>query len=346
MIELKDIQVKYGDFIALDDINLTIDKGEFFTLLGPSGSGKTTTLRSIVGFLKPSSGTISIDGEVINDKDVEQRDIGMVFQSYALFPTMTVYENIAFGLKIQKKSKQEIDARVAELAKMVDFNEEQLHKNVADLSGGQQQRVAITRALAKNPPILAMDEPLSNLDAKLRKQLRSEIKNIQQKTGVTVVYVTHDQEEALTLSDRIAVFSNGKLEQVGTPAEIYNNPASEYVCNFIGDSNQLPTSIVEKHFPNIDTENYNRFYIRPEKLRTQPYQGQDLKENEMVLTFIGDEFYGTHTNYKFSHQAIDFNIISFERSEENTIYKVGKPVVISMEEKDILKFKEGDSDEV
>lgn len=345
MIELKNIQVKYNNFIALDDINLTINKGEFFTLLGPSGSGKTTTLRSIVGFLKPASGTISIDGEIINDKDVEQREIGLVFQSYALFPTMTVYENIAFGLKIQKKSKQEIDKRVRELAKMVDFSDEQLHKNVADLSGGQQQRVAITRALAKNPPILAMDEPLSNLDAKLRKQLRAELKKIQKETGVTVVYVTHDQEEALTLSDRIAVFSNGRLEQVGTPSEFYHHPVSEYVCNFIGDSNKLPKALIETHFPNIDTSMYAHFYIRQEKIRTRAHQGEILKENEMLLTFVNDEFYGTHTNYKFVYPDLDTEIVSFERAGMDAIYAVGEQVVITIEEKDILKYKEGECDE-
>lgn len=201
MIEFKNIQIKFDDFTAIHNLNLEIKEGEFFTLLGPSGCGKTTTLRSLVGFIKPTNGDILVNGERINDIPVEHREIGMVFQSYALFPTMNVYENIAFGLQVKKYQKDEVDKQVREMARKVDLSEEQLFKKVSDLSGGQQQRVAIARALVLKPKILVLDEPLSNLDAKLRKQLRRELKKLQSQFGITSIYVTHDQEEALTMSD-------------------------------------------------------------------------------------------------------------------------------------------------
>lgn len=223
MIEFKNIEIKYGDFTAIRDLNLTIEDGEFFTFLGPSGCGKTTTLRSLVGFLEPSSGQILVDGQDITHMPVEKRNIGMVFQSYALFPTMTVYENLAFGLKVKKLPAAEIDKKVREVAKIIEIKDEQLVRNVSELSGGQQQRVALARAIVLEPKILCLDEPLSNLDAKLRVGLRSELKRLQKTLGITTLYVTHDQEEALTLSDRIAVFNNGFVEQVGRPFDIYNH---------------------------------------------------------------------------------------------------------------------------
>ena len=239
MIKLEHIEVTFGSFKALKDINIDIHEGEFFTFLGPSGCGKTTTLRTITGFISPSAGTVSVRGKDITHTPIEKRNIGMVFQSYALFPTMTVYENIAFGLQVQKMDKEEIRKKVVEMGKKVDLNEEQLKKKVSELSGGQQQRVAIARALVTNPEIICLDEPLSNLDAKLRVQLRNELKDLQKRFGITTVYVTHDQEEALTLSDRIAVFNKGVIEQIGRPDEIYSHSATEFVCNFIGDINRL-----------------------------------------------------------------------------------------------------------
>ena len=239
MIELKDIIVKFGDFEALHNINVDVKEGEFFTFLGPSGCGKTTTLRTITGFIEPVSGTVSVNDKDITRVPIEKRNIGIVFQSYALFPSMTVYDNIAFGLKIQKLSKTEIDQKVRDIARKVDLSDEQLKKAVSQLSGGQQQRVAIARALVTGPSIICMDEPLSNLDAKLRVQLRNELKKMQRDFGITTIYVTHDQEEALTLSDRIAVFNKGYIEQIGTPNEIYNHSKTEFVCNFIGDINRL-----------------------------------------------------------------------------------------------------------
>ena len=194
MIELKDIVVKFGDFEALHNINVDVREGEFFTFLGPSGCGKTTTLRTITGFIEPVSGTVNVDGKDITHVPIEKRNIGIVFQSYALFPTMTVYYNIAFGLKIKKLKKDEIDKKVRDIARKVDLSDEQLKKAVGQLSGGQQQRVAIARALVTGPAIICMDEPLSNLDAKLRVQLRNELKKMQREFGITTIYVTHDQE--------------------------------------------------------------------------------------------------------------------------------------------------------
>ena len=239
MIRLNDIVVKFGDFTALHSINVHVKEGEFFTFLGPSGCGKTTTLRTITGFIEPAEGSVVVKGRDITRVPIEDRNIGIVFQSYALFPTMTVYDNIAFGLRVKKAKKDEIDRKVREIARKVDLSDEQLKKAVSQLSGGQQQRVAIARALVTGPAIICMDEPLSNLDAKLRVQLRNELKKMQKDFGITTIYVTHDQEEALTLSDRIAVFNKGFIEQIGTPNEVYNHSQTEFVCNFIGDINRL-----------------------------------------------------------------------------------------------------------
>ncbi len=277
MIKLNDIVVKFGDFTALHNINVHVKEGEFFTFLGPSGCGKTTTLRTITGFIEPVSGTVVVKDRDITHVPIEERNIGIVFQSYALFPTMTVYDNIAFGLKIKKLKKAEIDQKVREIAKKVDLSDEQLMKAVSQLSGGQQQRVAIARALVTGPAIICMDEPLSNLDAKLRVQLRNELKQMQKDFGITTIYVTHDQEEALTLSDRIAVFNKGYIEQIGTPNEVYNFSKTEFVCNFIGDINRLSEPVVQKMIDagaNLKATDHN--YIRLERMHVNvdPRPGQ------------------------------------------------------------------------
>ena len=274
MIEFKNIQIKYGDFTAIDNLNLTVGDGEFFTFLGPSGCGKTTTLRALVGFLTPSAGQILVDGKDFVNVPVEKRGIGMVFQSYALFPTMTVYENLAFGLKVKKMSASDIDRKVREVAKTIAIKDDQLVRNVSELSGGQQQRVALARAIVLEPKILCLDEPLSNLDAKLRISLRSELKRLQKNLGITTLYVTHDQEEALMLSDKIAVFNNGFVEQVGTPQEIYNHSKTEFVCDFIGDINKLGKSVVSqlnREGASLDGEKHA--YIRLELIHFNPEPG-------------------------------------------------------------------------
>ena len=296
MIKLNDIVVKFGDFTALHDINVHVKEGEFFTFLGPSGCGKTTTLRTITGFIEPVSGSVVVKGRDITHVPIEDRNIGIVFQSYALFPTMTVYDNIAFGLKIKKFKKAEIDKRVREIAKKVDLSDEQLQKAVSQLSGGQQQRVAIARALVTNPAIICMDEPLSNLDAKLRVQLRNELKKMQKDFGITTIYVTHDQEEALTLSDRIAVFNKGYIEQIGTPNEVYNFSKTEFVCNFIGDINRLGDGVLQElkaAGADVDLNKHN--YIRLERLHVN----QTPASGEVVLKGVVEsrEYYGLYIKY-------------------------------------------------
>ena len=243
MIELRNIEVRYGDFVAIRDLNLRIEQGEFFTLLGPSGCGKTTTLRTLAGFIPPFKGEIRFNGADVTHLRPEERNFGIVFQNYALFPHMSVFENIAFGLRVRREKKAAVRRNVEKYADMVGVSDH-LNKRVTALSGGQQQRVAIARSLIMEPEILLMDEPLSNLDARLRVSMRREIRNLQRELGITTVYVTHDQEEALILSDRIAVFSRGVVEQVGEPEELYSAPASEAVCCFIGATNRLPEGLI------------------------------------------------------------------------------------------------------
>ena len=228
---------------ALDDVSIQIRKGEFFTLLGPSGCGKTTLLRLIAGFEMPTSGTILLDGADITDLPPNRRPVNTVFQSYALFPHLTVAENIGFGLTMQGRPKAEVKARVAEMLALVKL-EAMAGRKVSQLSGGQQQRVALARALAPQPKVLLLDEPLSALDLKLRKEMQVELKRLQTETGITFIFVTHDQEEALTMSDRIGVMSAGKLQQVGSPRDIYTRPVNRFVASFIGETNFLPATVV------------------------------------------------------------------------------------------------------
>ena len=250
-IELKHIDKFYGSNHVLRDINLTIEDGDFMTLLGPSGCGKTTTLRVVSGLEKPQNGTMTIDGvEMINADDAyyaepSKRGLNLVFQSYALWPHMTVYNNIAFGLKIQKMSKAEIDRRVMDSLKMMRID---MYKDryPTELSGGQQQRVAIARAVASSPKLLLLDEPLSNLDAKLRVKMRQEIRRLQRRLGITSIYVTHDQSEAMSLSDRIVVMNAGRIEQIATPEELYRRPASVFVADFVGRANFVPAEFVSQ----------------------------------------------------------------------------------------------------
>ena len=277
MIKLDGIEIKYGDFVAMNEMDLEIEEGEFFTLLGPSGCGKTTLLRTITGFINPSKGKVYLDGEDVTDVPVEKREVGIVFQSYAIFPTMNVYENIAFGLRVKKLPEAEVKQQVLDIAKMVELSEEMLQRKATQLSGGQQQRVAIARSLIMKPKILCLDEPLSNLDAKLRHQLRGELKRIQAKFGITTVYVTHDQEEALTLSNRIAVFNHGVMHQVGTPFEIYHDPRTDFVANFIGDINKFRPEEINRIFgEQIVNQMDGTCYIKLNSIRTYQKEG-DLK---------------------------------------------------------------------
>ena len=336
MIKLNDIVVKFGDFTALHNINVHVKEGEFFTFLGPSGCGKTTTLRTITGFIEPVSGSVVVKDRDITHVPIEDRNIGIVFQSYALFPTMTVYDNIAFGLKIKKMKKAEIDRKVREIAQKVDLSDEQLKKAVSQLSGGQQQRVAIARALVTNPAIICMDEPLSNLDAKLRVQLRNELKKMQKDFGITTIYVTHDQEEALTLSDRIAVFNKGYIEQIGTPNEVYNFSQTEFVCNFIGDINRLGPGVLEelaKAGAPVDKNKHN--YIRLERLHVN----QAPTADEVVLKGVVEsrEYYGLYIKYYITLDGQTIKVI--EKNDGVNIYEPGQEVTVLLNPRDIMAYE-------
>lgn len=236
LIDLKNIHVDYGANTVLDNLNLYIRDKEFITLLGPSGCGKTTTLRVIGGFIKPDAGQVVFEGKVINDVPPHKRKVNTIFQRYALFSHLNVYDNIAFGPRLQKKPKTEIQKIVTEMLALVNLRGFE-KRNIDSLSGGQQQRVAIARALANQPHVLLLDEPLGALDLKLRKDMQNELKSIQQRLGITFIYVTHDQEEALSMSDTIVVMDNGKIQQIGTPEDIYNEPINAFVADFIGESN-------------------------------------------------------------------------------------------------------------
>src|SRR6266545_3832299 len=235
-LSLSNLSKQFADSYAVQGFNLDVEKGEFVSFLGPSGCGKTTTLRMIAGFEIPTGGSITLDNRDITNNPPNQRHVGMVFQSYALFPNMTVSQNIGFGLRVRKESEAEIKDRVKEMVSLVNL-EKHADKYPFQLSGGQQQRVSLARALAIRPNVLLLDEPLSALDAKIRISLRAEIRSIQKRLGITAIFVTHDQEEALSISDRIVVMNTGVIEQVGTPFQIYNFPETEFVANFVGSLN-------------------------------------------------------------------------------------------------------------
>ena len=334
MVKFENVEIRYGDFVAINDLNLEIKEGEFFTFLGPSGCGKTTSLRALVGFITPSKGKVIVAGKDVTNLPVENRNIGMVFQSYALFPTMTVYENIAFGMKVKKLPKAEIDRKIREVAKKIKITDEQLQKNVSELSGGQQQRVALARTIVLEPKILCLDEPLSNLDAKLRIDMRLELKRLQKELGITTLYVTHDQEEALTLSDRIAVFNNGYIEQVGTPYDIYNSSKSEFVCDFIGDINRfgtkILTSINEQLGTKLDVQKTG--FIRIEKC-VNNYMPNHAKITGTVTEL---EFNGILTKYTLS--CMGETIKYLEKNDGYKYYKEGDEVDLYIDYQDIMQF--------
>ena len=259
-VRLEDVVKRFGDVVAVDGVNLDVREGEFFSMLGPSGSGKTTCLRMIAGFESPSSGRILLQGHDVSRLAPYERDVNTVFQDYALFPHMTVADNVGYGLRVKKVPKAERRERVDEALTMVQLAAFGGRKP-AQLSGGQRQRVALARALVNRPKVLLLDEPLGALDLKLRQAMQIELKEIQQEVGLTFIYVTHDQEEALTMSDRLAVFSHGMIEQVGTPAEVYERPATGFVAGFVGVSNVLEGEVAERI-----AGSRQAFTIRPEKI--------------------------------------------------------------------------------
>jgi putative spermidine/putrescine transport system ATP-binding protein len=261
-LELNGVQKRFGEVAAVEDFNLAAERGEFVSFLGPSGCGKTTTLRMIAGFEHPTEGTIVVDGTDITRRPPNRRNVGMVFQSYALFPNMSVRDNIGFGLKVRKTPKDKVRKKVDELLGIINLPDKG-DRYPYQLSGGQQQRVALARALAIEPQVLLLDEPLSALDAKIRVVLRKEIRSIQRQLGITTVYVTHDQEEALSLSDRVVVMSEGRIEQIGSPAAIYNFPATPFVASFVGTLNLLAANVVDAAAGRVSVEGQEVRAARP-----------------------------------------------------------------------------------
>ena len=301
LIRLRDLCMAFDDELVLDHINLYINDSEFLTLLGPSGCGKTTTLRIIGGFTTPTSGDVTFDGVRINDVPPHKRQINTVFQKYALFPHLDVFENIAFGLRIAKVPAKEIEERVTEMLGVVSLKGFE-HRKITQLSGGQQQRVAIARALVNRPKVLLLDEPLGALDLRLRKDMQIELKRIQQQMGITFIYVTHDQEEALTMSDTVVVMDKGRIQQIGTPEDIYNEPKNAFVADFIGESNILNGTMVRdnvvkmygKEFPCVDggfaPNEPVDVVIRPEDIDIVPVEQGQLAGTVTNVTFKGMQY--------------------------------------------------------
>lgn len=327
ILSLKNVSKTLGDKTILDDISLDIRKGEFVTLLGPSGCGKTTTLRILAGFLSPDSGSVMLEGKDIASLPPYKRPFNTVFQRYALFPHLDVYDNIAFGLKLQKTPVDEIDKKVSKVLKMVSMTDYE-DRDVESLSGGQQQRVAIARALVNQPQILLLDEPLAALDLKMRKDMQIELKEMHRKLGITFIYVTHDQEEALTLSDTIVVMNEGKIQQIGTPTDIYNEPQNSFVADFIGESNILNGRMIcdrkvefaghefdcvdDGFGENVDVD----VVVRPEDIYIMNHtEGAQFTANVKSCTFKGvhyEMFVDTDTGYELMIQ--DYN--AFEPGSE------------------------------
>ncbi len=322
-LALKNVSKQFGDFSAVRDFNLDVKKGEFVSFLGPSGCGKTTTLRMIAGFEIPSTGSITIDGADVTNKAPSQRNVGMVFQSYALFPNMTVAQNIGFGLRVRKEKEAAVKERVDEMLSIINL-EKKADNFPYQLSGGQMQRVALARALAIRPEVLLLDEPLSALDAKIRISLRAEIRSIQQRLGITAIYVTHDQEEALSLSDRIVVMRDGEMDQIGTPFEIYNFPKTVFVANFVGTLNTANAEVVDpaKGLLSMDGVQFEaavgtadrnkgdkvKIAIRPERLS---FASEQRKANVMDCTIETITFLGSVVRIQIMIGQTKFNMDTF-----------------------------------
>ena len=289
-VSMRSLRKTFGDVVAVDSVDLDIYDGEFLTLLGPSGSGKTTVLRMIAGFELPSGGTIELEGRDVTTKAPFERDVNTVFQDYALFPHMTVLANVEYGLRVKKVGKSERRQRALEALASVQLAGYEERKP-AEMSGGQRQRVALARALVNRPSVLLLDEPLGALDLKLRQQMQVELKQLQRQVGITFVFVTHDQEEALTMSDRIAVFDRGRIEQVGTPSEVYERPSTEFVAGFVGTSNLLTGSTATTVLGKDGT-----FSVRPEKIRLTEVGSEPTDNEHSVLGTVSEvEYLGSLT---------------------------------------------------
>ncbi|MDY2923045.1 MAG: ABC transporter ATP-binding protein [Eubacterium sp.] len=360
MIILTNLRKQYGDFVAVENTTLNVKKGEFLTFLGSSGCGKTTTLRMIAGFEDPTEGSILIGGKHAEHLPPNKREVNTVFQNYALFPHLTIRENIAFGLKLQKVKKAEIKERVENIIKLVKL-EEHADKSPDQLSGGQKQRVAIARAIVNNPKVLLLDEPLGALDLKLRKEMQLELKQLQRELEITFIYVTHDQEEALTMSDRIVVMNKGRIEQVGTAHEIYERPQTKFVAQFIGETNLFEdVEILEKNgndyvvaigSEKVSTDSMKDFKpgekvhisIRPEnmKLSRTPMEGRE----SIAVTYDSNIYVGNISKFVvFTDQGM--RLTASEFSEDADTFNKGDKVYINwIPERAVMIRKQEDRDE-
>lgn len=346
IVEIKNINLSYGDNHVLKNINIEIKEKDFFTFLGPSGCGKTTLLRLIAGFEKSQSGEVFVSGQEISNLNPWERNVGMVFQNYALWPHMTVFKNISFGLEEKKFSKIEINEKVKEILKLVDLAELS-ERYPYQLSGGQQQRVALARTLIIKPKVLLLDEPLSNLDAKLRIQMREELLTMHQKLGITIIFVTHDQEEANSMSDTIAVFNKGIVQQIGKPIDLYNNPKNLFVANFLGTTNIIDGSINKNNNENYfksnkgliiknifnDTSGECKILLRPQNLYLEK-PNSDIDYQEFEVKIIRKEFLGNIIRY-----TIDLNghtlILDTVHEINRSIYNSNEIIKIYLNSKKI-----------
>ncbi|MBG9788825.1 ABC transporter ATP-binding protein [Brevibacillus laterosporus] len=361
-VEFINVQKKFQNQIIVDNFHLQIEQGEFISLLGPSGCGKTTTLNMIAGFLDPDQGDLLIKGKKMNGVPPYKRELGMVFQTYSLFPHMTVGENIGYGLKLRKISKAEQKDRIRKVLELVKL------PHIADrypkqLSGGQRQRIAIARALVVEPSLLLLDEPLSNLDAKLREELRDELKRLHQEIGVTTIFVTHDQEEALSLSDRIVVMNYGRVEQIGRPHEIYNHPATEFVHTFIGKSNRIPGLITASNGQimtiktdgdweiqavatdtNLQVGQRVIAYVRPEKIKLFPLNDRSGDkfpvDNQVYGQLAFSSFLGAYTECKVQIGSVQLDV-RVQESNLLTEMKQGVTAICQWEKEDVFVMAEG-----
>jgi putative spermidine/putrescine transport system ATP-binding protein len=346
-LKLIDLRKVYDDFVAVDNLNLSLRPGELVAFLGPSGCGKTTSLRMIAGLTKVTSGQITVQSRDITDAPVHRRDMGMVFQSYALFPHMDVARNIAFGLEMRKVPKDEIQRRVSEAIALVKLTGCE-NRNPAELSGGQQQRVALARALVIQPSILLFDEPLSNLDAQLREEMRLEIRDIQQRLGITAIFVTHDQVEALTMCDRVAVMHHGRLEQLGTPQELYDTPATSFVASFVGRTNRLVGTASGTHFKTggmdlvLPSEHHGDgvAMIRPHHITIGEVSGEHGQVSLLKGTVIRTVYSGDLVQTDVDVGGVAISVEQSNR-KANLIHGAGEPLTLQVAVRDILFF--GDS---
>ena len=375
LIQFKNIVKEFDGKLVLKGVNLDIYENEFVTLLGPSGCGKTTLLRILGGFLTPNEGTVLFDGEDISKIPPYKREINTVFQKYALFPHMNVYNNIAFGLKIKKEPKDIIEQKVKRMLKLVNL-EDFADKNVTEMSGGQQQRVAIARALVNEPSVLLLDEPLGALDLKLRQEMQHELKKIQQEVGITFIFVTHDQEEALTMSDKIVVMKDGEIQQIGSPTDIYNEPVNEFVANFIGESNIIEGVMLDDYKVMFEGRKFDcvddgfeknevvDVVIRPEDLDIVPREQGKLKGvvksvlfkgvhyETMVETKVGTEItvkmqvsndqpvFNEGANEKMSANDFYLDVDDVEELDEATIIARADAQAWNPDEDELISIKE------